>query len=135
MPKLTLTRDGDAAQADTASHVTVARPITLDTTTANPVVGGSIDSVRKEIDDAFADMKTFLNLEPDEIMRMCGGHSARLSELRVRIQRVEGPLQQWRDLRTKEIEPTLDELQRQYQIASRLHAVREFDLKMMGGQM
>lgn len=95
---------------------------------------GSIDSVRKEIDDAFADMKSFHNLEPDEVMRMCGGHSARLQEIRVQINRIEVVARQWKPIREREIEPAIDELKQQYLIASRLHSVRELDFKMAGGQ-
>jgi hypothetical protein len=121
-------------------EVTGAKPaqgmglVPLDTSRVFPEVGGSIDSIRDEIDDAFKDMNTFLNLEPDEIMRMCGGHSARLAEIRVRIQRIEDFHRQWRPIRIREIEPTLDQLQNQYQIASRLHSCRELDWKMESGQ-
>lgn len=94
---------------------------------------GSIDSVRAEVDDAFADMKTFHNLEPDEVMRMAGGHSARLSEIRVQIQRIEVVARQWKAVREREVEPTIDELKNQFMIASRLHSVRELDFKMAGG--
>jgi hypothetical protein len=107
--------------------------IPLDTSQIHPVVGGSIDSVRQEIDDVYEDMKTFHNREPDEIMRLCRGHSARLSELRLRCQRVEDTARQWKAIRTREIEPTLDELRDQWQNASRLHSVREFDWKLESG--
>jgi hypothetical protein len=113
---------------------TVATASPLATHVWNDTVGGSIDTVRKEIDDAFDDMKTFYQLEPDEIMRMCGGHSARLSEIRVRIQRTEDWNREWRAVRMNEIEPALDELERQYTIASRLHSVRELDYKMETGE-
>ncbi len=52
------------------------------------MVGASINDTRQEIDDAFADMREFYEMEPDEIIRLCSGHSARLSELRARIQRL-----------------------------------------------
>lgn len=106
----------------------------LDTSVVSVEVGGSIDSVRQELDDAFADMKEFHNREPDEVMRVAGGHSARLAELRGRIQRVEDRLRQWKPVRTREIEPALEELRNQFEIASRRHAVREFDWKMETGQ-
>lgn len=105
----------------------------LDTSQVSVDVGGSIDSVRGEIDDAFKDMATFLNRQPDEIMRMCGGHSARMAELRVRIQRVEDFQRQWRSVRTREIEPLQAELGNQYQIASRLQSCLELDWKMESG--
>jgi uncharacterized membrane-anchored protein len=108
----------------------------LDTSRVFPEVGGSIDSVRGEIDDAFLDMKTFVNREPDEIMRLCGGHSARLAEIRVRIQRIEDFHRQWKPIRVREVEPTLEQLQNQFQVASRLHSVREHDWRVeTGGQV
>lgn len=98
-----------------------------------PEVGGSMESIRQEVDDAFADMKTFMTREPDEIMRICSGHSARLSEIRVRIQRIEDFHRQWKPVRVREVEPTLDELERQFTIASRLQSVRELDYRMERG--
>lgn len=97
-------------------------------------IGGSVNSVRGEIDDAFADMKTFHNRQPDEIMRMAGGHSARLSELRVKIQRIEDFHRVWKSVRVREIEPALTELERQYQLGSRLHSVLELDWRMQQGE-
>ena len=97
-------------------------------------VGGSMNSIRGEIDDAFADIKTFVNREPDEIMRMAAGHSARLSEIRVRIMRIEDFRTQWRNVRTREVEPALEELQRQWSHGSRLHSVRELDWRMESGE-
>ena len=107
--------------------------VQLDTGRVSPAVGGSIDSVRREIDDAFLDMKTFVNRQPDEIMRLCGGHSARLSEIRLHIQRVEDFQREWRPIRLREIEPALEQLQTQYQIASRLQSCLELDWKMETG--
>lgn len=107
--------------------------IPFDTSDVSVEVGGSMDSVREEINDSFLDMKTFHDREPDEIMRICRAHSARLSELRVRIMRVEDYQRQWRSIRTREIEPTLTELSDQWSNASRLHSVRELDWKMESG--
>lgn len=114
----------------------VAHPVFagFDLRAISPVVGGSVESVQAEIDDAFADMKTFLNREPDEIMRLCSGHSARLSEIRVKIMRIEDMQPQWRQIRMRQVEPSLEELQRQYTIASRLFSVRELDWKMEAGE-
>ncbi len=118
-----------------AMHAAQNRPITpLDTSEPNQTIGGSIDSVRQEIDDAFADMKEFHNEEPDRVMRISAGHSARLSELRVRIMRVEDFRREWKSVRTREIEPCIEELRNQYAIASRLHSVRELDWKMESGE-
>lgn len=129
MTKMTLT------PAPNEGHVGGNSPrMGLDPSQYFAQIGGSVDSVREEIDDCYADLKTFLNREPDEMMRICRGHSARLSELRVRIQRIEDMFPQWRNVRMREIEPTLDELKDQWANASRLQAVRELDWKMEMGQ-
>lgn len=96
-------------------------------------VGGSIATIRQEVDDAYEDMKQFHNMEPDEITRRVSGHSARLSEVRVRIQRVEDFLREWRNIRTREIEPCLEELREQHSMASRRHAYRVFDYQVETG--
>lgn len=121
--------------AGTAPHQAASVPrLPYDTSEWEHTIGSSIDLVRKEIDDAFEDMKTFHNLEPDEVMRMAGGHSARLSAIRVKIFRVEDYKRQWKAIREREIEPAIAELANQYTIASRLHSVRELDWKMESGE-
>lgn len=94
---------------------------------------GSIVTVRKEVDDAFEDIKMFHNVEPDQVLRYCSGHSARMSELRVLIQRIEVIHKQWKPVRVNEVEVCLAELQEQFKIASRLISVRELDFRMTMG--
>ncbi|NUS01935.1 MAG: hypothetical protein HOV97_05150 [Nonomuraea sp.] len=106
----------------------------VDTSQLIPEMGGSIDSIRVEIDDAFKDMATFLQREPDEIMRMASGHSARLSWVRVQCLRIEDWYRPARDLRTRELEPCIEELQKQWAHGSRLHSVRELDWKIESGE-
>jgi len=111
------------------------RPVgAVDTSQLIPEMGGSIDSIRKEIDDAFKDMATFLNREPDEIMRMASSHSARLSWVRVQCLRIEDWYRPARDLRTRELEPVIEELAKQWAHGSRLHSVRELDWKIESGE-
>lgn len=114
--------------------VEAPRSTPFNTSIFEPTVGGSIDTVRQEVDDAFADMRTFHNCEPDECMRMSGGHSARLSELRVKIMRIEDFKREWRNVRVREVEPALEALEVQWRNASRLHSVRELDWKMEAGE-
>ena len=107
---------------------------TLDFDAVDPTVGISINGARTEVDDAFKDMEMFHQMEPDEIMRRAGGHSARLSYIRVRVMRIEDFQRQWKDVRTRELEPALSQLEHQFTIASRLHSVRELDYKMEAGE-
>ena len=106
----------------------------LDTTVVYPEVGLSIAGVRTEVDDAFDDIKTFHQREPDEVFRLVSGHSARLAELRGRSYRIEDRAPVWKAIRTREIEPALDELNKQFQIASRLLSVRDLDYRMEAGK-
>lgn len=99
-----------------------------------PIVDMSLRQVRQEVDDACEDMENFHSMEPDEIMRRAGGHSARLSYIRIRVMRIEDFHRPWKDVRTRELEPALNELLNQYNIASRLHSVREFDYKVETGE-
>lgn len=107
---------------------------TLDFDEVDPVVGLSINQTRSEVDDACADMEKFHQMEPDEIMRRAGGHSARLSTLRIRVMRIEDFKREWKDVRTRNLEPALEQLEHQYTIASRLHSVRELDWRMEAGE-
>lgn len=92
---------------------------------------GSIDSARKEIDDALADMRVFSNFEPDMVMSAVSQHSARLVEIAVQISRIEAVRREWRPVR-EEAERVISALKDQFQIASRLHAMREFDWNASG---
>lgn len=136
MPTIAVTASGSAQAGSSGTRPTSqgVPGMVLDTTQVFPDVGGSIDSVRAEIDDAFNDMRMFHNREPDEVIRLISGHSSRLAELRGRIHRVEDFHRQWRGIRTREIEPALEELGKQFQMASRQLAVRELDWKMETGR-
>lgn len=94
---------------------------------------GSIISVRSEIDDVLADMKAFHKAEPDMVMAAVSAHSARLVEIIVQCQRIEVMHRQWKPVR-EEADKTLAELKSQFQIASRLIAIRQMDFDMVRGQ-
>lgn len=108
----------------------------FDPNEVDPVVGLSPLQARQEIDDALAEMQGFHNLQPDEVIRLAGGHTARLTQIAVWIRRMEGyqPTLHWKLIRTDEIEPVLAELERQFRNASRLESVRELDWKIESGQ-
>src|SRR4051812_39893942 len=84
-----------------------------------------IDAVRHELDGYYGEMKDFAGCEPDEIFMKLAGWSARASEIRSQLVRQEGRRAQ--ALRTREVEPFLDEIDRQFRLHSRVQAVREWD--------
>lgn len=85
-----------------------------------------------EIDQYYTMIKAFEHSEPDEVMLACSGISARLTEIRGRLQRSGSA--RATQLRTKEVDPLLDEIREQFKIHSRVMSAREFDWKMAGGQ-
>lgn len=94
---------------------------------------GTVVTIREEIDDILEHMREFCNLEPDDVMRLCSGYSARVSEIRIRIQRIEEHIPIWRRVRIQEAEPVLEELKQQFNIASRIVSVRQLDWDMQRG--
>lgn len=94
---------------------------------------GSREAVEAEIDHMLSEVRGFWCLEPDEAMRVCAGFSARCTELYVHLHRVEGRQREWRQIRTQQIVPLLDELERQFKIASRSVELRRQDLEVLRG--
>jgi len=94
---------------------------------------GTILSVRKEIDDVLADMQDFHRAEPDMVMSAVSAHGARLTEIIVRIQRIEVVRREWKPER-EAADRVLSELKSQFQIASRQIAIRQMDWDMVRGQ-
>lgn len=97
-----------------------------------PVAGlGTMADVRREIDDCLADMRDFHRAEPDQVMHAVSGHSARLVEIVIRIQRIEVMRREWKPVR-EEAQTVLAELKSQFQVASRILAQRKDDWEMSG---
>lgn len=95
---------------------------------------GSILSIRAEIDDVCADMANFHRSEPDVVMAAVSAHGARLTEVIIRIQRIEVVKREWKPVR-EEAEKALGELKSQFSIASRLIAIRQMDFDLLRGQV
>lgn len=95
---------------------------------------GTLADLRQEVDDAYDEMKQFVSMEPDQIMQICAGHTARLNEIRTIVIRVEDFIRPLKAVRQNEIEPTIKELQFQFQVASRLFAVRQLDYEISRGE-
>lgn len=90
---------------------------------------GTVTAIRREIDDALADMRMFHKVEPDQVMQAVSAHSARLVEIVVHIQRIEVVRREWKPVR-EEAERVLAEMKSQFSVASRLLAMRQVDWEM-----
>lgn len=93
----------------------------------------SVQGIRAELDAYFEEMKNFEECQVDEIFLKLSSWTARASELRMLLYRDSRA--QASALRSREIEPFIEECERQFRYHSRRHAVMEMDFKMSGGQV
>jgi hypothetical protein len=98
-----------------------------------PVPGhlGTKEEIQEELDGIARSIRTFHLKQPDQVMRESGAYSARLTELRVLLHRVESTDRQYTRVRTQQVERWLDEIDRQFKIASRLLEASRQDLELM----
>jgi hypothetical protein len=94
---------------------------------------GSRGLVEAEIDSILAQARGYWQLEPDEVMRQVAGQSARLTELWIHLHRVEGRDRTFKQVRTMQVGPLLEEMDRQFRLASRQLEVRRQDLDTARG--
>lgn len=87
----------------------------------------SREVVEAEIDLMLRAVRTFWEMEPDQVMRMSSAITARATELLIQLHRAEGR-REWSRIRTMQVTPLLAELDRQFKVASRLLEVRKQDL-------
>ena len=90
-----------------------------------------IEPLQQEIDGYYEIMKQFNQYEPAEIFLYIAAWSARASEIRSKIVRVESRRAQ--AFRTRELDPFLDELDRQFRIHSRVVTIRQHEWDMQKG--
>lgn len=96
--------------------------------------GGRADALlqfRVEFDGYRRQMRDFVTMEPDEVLIALSAFSARASEVRVLLWRDGSRLAQ--KMRTEEMDPFIDECDRQFKVHSRLQTIRELDWRMTGG--
>lgn len=126
--KMEAVGNGDLSKPKNALAESVERAAAAQKTSA--VAGlGTVADVRQEIDDVLADMRVFHRAEPDQVMQAVSGHSARLVEIIIHVQRVEVVRKEWKPVR-EEAQAVLTELKSQFQVASRLLAMRAQDWEM-----
>ena len=87
--------------------------------------------VEAEIDLMLRTVRTFWEMEPDQVMRMSSAITARCTELLVQLHRAEGG-REWSRVRTMQVTPLLAEMDRQWKTASRLLEVRKQDMLESG---
>ena len=92
---------------------------------------GTREEVEAELDLMFDQIRKFYMQEPDQVMRVISALSARASELWVNLHRVEGRDRSYKQIRTLQVTPLIEELDRQFKLASRIVEVRRQDLDLL----
>jgi hypothetical protein len=84
-----------------------------------------------ELDVYYQALKVFAEQEPDMVLQQVAAFSGRLCEIRARLQRMGTT--RANQLRTREVDPLMEQMDFQFRIASRLLSMREFEFKASGG--
>lgn len=90
----------------------------------------TIARLQLEVDRYYKDLTKLNGLDPITAFQRLSAYSARASEIRSQLFRIESRKSQ--SFRTQQIDPFLEELDRQFKIHSRLQAIREMEFKMVG---
>ena len=117
------------ASADAVAYASVPEVAAL----AAAGVLGSREQIEGELDGILVVIRDFWTMEPDQVMAHCAALTARLTELEVLLHRVEVRDRHYKQIRTMQVQKIVDELDRQFKIASRLVEVRRQDLESLRG--
>lgn len=98
-------------------------------TTQEPVIHRiGIEAWREELDLYYMEMAKFESMDLEDIFTHLAGYSARVSGIRSQI--VRSTRRDITAFRQQEIDPFIDECDRQFKIWSRVHTVRAQDWEM-----
>lgn len=79
-----------------------------------------------------AAIRAFYAKDPDQVLRECGAYSARLTEIWTELRLLEATSREYLQMRTMQVQPVLDELDRQLKINSSRIAMLRQDIDMSG---
>ena len=89
-----------------------------------------LSKLRREIDGYYTEMKDFQQEFPEDIFLKLSSWTARMSEVRGKLTRSSRPAAG--RMRIDEVDPFINECDRQFKIHSRRQAVQEMDFKLVG---
>lgn len=91
-----------------------------------------IDRYQAELDAYYATMQKLNIFDPTTVMEKLSSWSARASEMRTQLVRVDS--RRSGAFRTREVDPFIAECDRQFKYHSRISSIRELEWRMAGGQ-
>ena len=80
-----------------------------------------------------AAIRTWFDKQPDQVLREASAYSARLTELWTELRLLEAHDRQWTQLRTQQVQPILDEIDRQYRFSQSRIAMMRQDIDLARG--
>ena len=86
--------------------------------TARTILGDT-QEIYSEIDAMLKVMRLFWNMDPQEVMQNVSMISARTTEMKIQLSRIELTDKSYQKVRTTQVEPVLTECEKQFRIASR----------------
>lgn len=80
-----------------------------------------------------ASMRTWYDKQPDQVLREASAYSARLTELWTELRLMESALdgREWQQMRTMQVQPVLDEIDRQYKFGQSRIALMRQEMDML----
>lgn len=97
------------------------------------VVNDPLDTLRDEVLSYYAEMREFGAMDVVDVFLSLSAWSARVGELRAYI--VMRDDRKANALRTKILDPFLEQVDFQFKVHSRIQAVREMEARLAGGQV
>jgi hypothetical protein len=94
---------------------------------------GSRAEVLLELAGVKAAIRTWHSKQPDQVLREASAYSARLTELWTDLRVLEANDRQYTQLRTMQVDPVLQEIDRQYRFASSRIALQRQDIDLLRG--
>lgn len=92
-----------------------------------------VTAIHQELDDYLVELRSMRSKDPVEVFMTLSSITARLTEIRVICVRSES--RRLTSLRTREIDPMIEECERQFRFHSRIQSTRQMDWDMAKGQM
>lgn len=93
---------------------------------------GTPQDVRAEADRIQSHLHALYQMEPDMAMRVLSAYSSRLTEMARLLFRLEVSDRAYARLRTMDVAPLLEEIDRQFKLHSRMLEARAQDMSMEG---
>jgi len=100
-------------------------------TSSRASVDSAVAAWRREIDNFYVAMKQFPSNDGETILMSLSAFSARANEIRLALVRTE--TRQYTAFRTKEIDPFIEEVDRQFKVWSRFQSVRQMEWEVSRG--